>query len=74
MKKVSLAIMLGAFVFGTSFTSCKKKEQCEECHYDGPSGEVEMGEKCGDELENLEATGKTTVDGVDYVVHCGEDH
>ncbi len=74
MKKVSLAIMLGAFIFGTSFTACKKKEECAECHYDTSSGEVEMGEKCGDELEELESAGKTTVNGVDYVVHCGEEH
>jgi hypothetical protein len=75
MKKVTVALMFGAFIFGTSFTSCKKKEECHECHYDDANGdEVEMGEKCGEELEKLESEGKTTVGGVEYVVHCGEGH
>lgn len=72
MKKMSVAIMVGAFVFGTGFTSCKK---CEECHYDDANGEeVEMGEYCGDDLEKLESEGETTVGGVTYEVHCGEAH
>ncbi|MFP5470837.1 MAG: hypothetical protein ACLGGV_04515 [Bacteroidia bacterium] len=74
MKKISLVMMLGMFVASASFTSCKK-EECAECHYDDANGaEVEMGEKCGEELEKLESEGKTTVGGVDYVVHCGEGH
>ena len=73
MRKVTVAIVLGAFVFGTSFTSCKKKEECHECHYDDANGnEVELGEKCGEELENLEANGYT-IGGVTYEVHC-HDH
>jgi len=51
-----------------AFTSCKK-EECHECHYDGPNGEVELGEKCGDELEEVEANGYAA-DGVVYEVHC----
>lgn len=50
--------------------SCKK-ESCHDCHYDGPNGEVELGEKCGDELETLEANGYN-LDTANYVVHCHE--
>lgn len=50
--------------------SCKKNK-CYECHYDGPNGEVEMGEKCGDEVRDLEQNGYVT-DSVTYTVHCGE--
>ena len=53
-----------------AFTSCKKDE-CHECHYDGPNGEVELGEKCGSELEDLEANGYNE-GGTNYVVHCHE--
>jgi hypothetical protein len=53
--------------------SCNKKE-CHACHYDGPSGEVELGEKCDEELEALEAQGYYTVSGTNYTVHCGEEH
>ena len=72
MKKVTVAIMLGAFVFGTSFTSCKKKEECHECHYDDANGaEVDLGEKCGAELEELEANGYDD-NGTKREVHCHE--
>ena len=67
MKKAVL-IVVAALAFVTM--SCKKDE-CHECHYDGPNGEVELGEKCGDELENLEASG-INVDGTNYEVHCHE--
>jgi hypothetical protein len=72
MKKVTVALILGAFVFGTSFTSCKKKEECHECHYDDDNGaEVKLGEKCGEELENLEKDG-IMVGSKKYDVHCHE--
>lgn len=67
MKKAGL-IVVATLAFVTM--SCKKDE-CHECHYDGPNGEVELGEKCGDELENLEASG-INVDGTNYEVHCHE--
>lgn len=67
MKKVNL--VLGAFLLGTVLLTSCKKEECHECHYDGPTGEVELGEKCGDELESLEASG-INVDGTNYEVHC----
>lgn len=75
MKKV--AIFLGAVaVFG--FSACNK---CHECHYDMNGGEVELGEYCGDEAEDLESNGypASLVDpsdttGTVYTVHCGEDH
>lgn len=47
-----------------------KKEECHDCHYDGPNGtEVELGNKCGDDLETLEKNGYN-VDGTNYTVHC----
>lgn len=51
-----------------SIYSCKK-ETCTECHYEKGTEEVELGEKCGEELEQLEASG-ITVDSVHYEVHC----
>ena len=70
-----------------SMTSCKKDE-CHECHiaYDGPNGEVEVeiGEFCGAELENVESpdyshTISQTIVGNDTVpsgtyseIHCEE--
>ena len=67
MKKVG--IIFAAVVF-MGLSSCKK---CADCHYDGPNGEEELGEKCGDELKSLEENG-ISINGNDYVVHCGEDH
>lgn len=53
-----------------ALVSCNKNK-CYECHYDGPNGEVEIGEKCGDEVKELEENGYT-VDSVTYEAHCGE--
>ena len=69
MKKVKYFVGL-LFITAIGFSSCKK---CGECHYDGPSGEVEMGEYCDDELEAIEAEGYIE-NGVTYEVHCGEEH
>ena len=63
--------ILGIALLSLSFTfvSCKK---CGECHYDAADGsEVELGEYCGDDLENLEKNGHV-IDGTTYTVHCGE--
>ncbi len=70
MKKVNAILGMTALVAMVAFSSCKKDE-CHECHYDGASGEVELGEKCGDELEDLEASG-INVGGTNYEVHCHE--
>lgn len=70
--KVKRTIKLGVAVMAVGFAivSCKKNK-CAECHYDGPNGEVEIGTKCGDELEKAEADGYS--DGTTtYTVHCGE--
>jgi hypothetical protein len=67
MKKLVMIPMFGLLFF---VTACKK---CEECHYDGSNGEVEMGELCDDELGDAEANG-SVVDGTTYEVHCGEGH
>lgn len=64
----SKILTLGSFALFFSLASCHK--DCHECHYeDANDNEVELGEKCEDELETLEAEG-ITVDGVKYEVHC----
>ncbi|MFM7667715.1 MAG: hypothetical protein ACKO7D_05950 [Bacteroidota bacterium] len=63
------------FIFGTvvflaaTIQSCKKDE-CHDCHYDKAGIEVEMGEYCGEALENLEAQGTYTDSTGTYEVHC----
>ena len=49
------------------------KEECYECHYDGPNGEeVELEQEyCGAAGQNIEDSGYT-VNDTTYVVHCGE--
>lgn len=69
MKKVTI---IGTLLLATLSFSCKKND-CKECHYDKDGGEVELGEKCGDDIETLEKDGYTE-GGVNYTVHCGEDH
>lgn len=69
MRKQSV-FFIGLFSLAMIATSCKKNK-CHECHYDTANGEVELGEKCGSELEDLEANG-INVDGQNYVVHCHE--
>lgn len=51
-----------------SLSACKKNT-CADCHYDKAGAEIELGEKCGDEMETLEANGYTDSTGT-YVVHC----
>lgn len=68
MKKLILSVS----VLGLLSVSCAKNK-CAECHYDGPTGEVEMGTYCGYDLKNLEELGTyTDTLGATYVVHCGE--
>ena len=65
-RKLTAILIL---IMSYTFTSCKK-EECHECHYDGLGEvEVELGEKCGDELKDLEANGYAA-DGTVYEVHC----
>lgn len=49
------------------------KEECFECHYDGPNGEeVELEQEyCGAAAQNIEDSG-IMVNDTTYVVHCGE--
>jgi hypothetical protein len=69
MKKSKSIIILTAFA-AIIFSSCEKG--CYECHYDGINDEeVELGEKCDEELENLEKDG-ILVNGTVYEVHCNE--
>jgi hypothetical protein len=68
MKK-SIFIFGSVVLLAATMQSCTKNK-CHECHYDDASGnEVEIGEKCGDELETLEANGYTDSTG-NHVVHC----
>ncbi len=68
MKKLIFSVS----ILGLLSVSCAKKK-CAECHYDAPSGEIELGTYCGDELKNLEDLGTYTDSlGVTYEVHCGE--
>ena len=70
MKKFRNGVGLTVLAGMVALSSCKKFD-CHACHYDGPSGEVELGEKCGDDLEDLEASG-INVGGTNYEVHCHE--
>ena len=67
-KSVILFVMAAASAIAIS--SCVKNE-CHECHYDKNEAKVELGEKCGDELEQLESNGYTDTTGT-YTVHCHE--
>lgn len=68
MKK---SIFITAVLMSITLISCKKDE-CHECHYEDAQGaEVELGEKCGDEVEDLEANG-INVGSTNYEVHCHE--
>ncbi len=68
MAKIGLGVV--AFAAFT-LVGCKKNK-CAECHYDASNGsEVEIGQYCGDDLEDIEASGYS--DGTTtYEVHCGE--
>ena len=68
MKKLIFSVS----ILGLLNVSCAKNK-CAECHYDAPSGEIELGTYCGDDLRNLEELGAYTDSlGATYVVHCGE--
>ena len=93
MKKLSLLSILVVGIFGF-MTSCSSSDDCHECHialYDAAGaevGELEIGEFCGDALEDVESagyeltevtvteTGDTLQPGVYTDVHCEEhgDH
>ena len=67
--KTNLLLFVAAISFVALTSSCKKN-QCSECHYDKGGIEVEMGEFCGDALEDLEALGSFTDTTGTYIVHC----
>lgn len=65
--KVLLALFSGILLL---FVACE--HSCHECHYeDANDQEVELGEKCDDELKELEANG-FEVDSITFEVHCHE--
>lgn len=67
-KSVILFVMAAASAIAIS--SCSKNK-CHDCHYDKNGAEVELGQKCGDDLEQLESNGYTDTTGT-YTVHCHE--
>ena len=93
MKNFSLLSVLMIAVFGF-MTSCSSSDDCHECHIalfdaDGQeTAEVEIGEFCGDALEDVESAGYQSTDtlvadngdilppGLYTDVHCEEhaDH
>ena len=94
MKKLNYLLFATFFLVFTTMPSCSKEEDCHECHIAymaaGATNEivVEIGEFCGDALEDVEAPGYTvtiseTVVGNDTVpagtygngnmeIHCEE--
>ena len=70
MKKSTNLLFVALLFAAVSTISCKKKE-CHECHYEKDGAEVELGEKCDSDLEELEKNG-IDVNGVNYEVHCHE--
>lgn len=66
MKKSSFLIAAAMVV--VVFSSCKK-EECHECHYEKNGAEVELGERCDEDLEAIEASGYND-GGTVYDVHC----
>jgi hypothetical protein len=61
-------LVLSAAVFFLG--SCEK---CSECHYELNEKQVEIGEYCKEDLENIENTGYyDAVTDSTYEVHCHE--
>ena len=88
MKKTNL-LTAATLCIALGFTSCSKDSDCHECHIAYMNSaqeevEVEIGEFCGSELEDVEAPGYThtieeTIIGLDTVpagtysdIHCEE--
>lgn len=69
MKK-SISLVALALVASSFLSSCKKN-QCETCDYYKGGVDTELGEYCGDDLENIEKNGYTDSTGTTYEVHCG---
>ena len=67
MTKIHWSVAVLSFA---ALVSCKKNK-CHECHYDKNGSQIELGEKCGDELEQLESGGFSVNDTI-YEVHCHE--
>lgn len=64
--------MLSATVVASAvLASCDKDKDCKDCHYDTDAGEVEIGERCGDDIKALEKSGYEVNDST-YTVHCEE--
>ncbi len=71
MKKYVFLSLLALSTGSISLVSCNKNK-CAECHYDKGNQEISLGEKCGEELENLESSGQYMVNDTLYTLLCGE--
>jgi hypothetical protein len=67
--KTKVLLTFAAAVILLCLASCKKNK-CTACHYDKAGAEIELVEKCGDEMESLKANGYKDFTGT-YIVHCG---
>ncbi|MEN9302954.1 MAG: hypothetical protein RL264_1383 [Bacteroidota bacterium] len=70
MKRTIMTSVLALFSV-VVLSSCNKNK-CHECHYDKAGAEIELGEFCGQALEDLEALGTYTDSTGTYTVHCHE--
>lgn len=69
-KTIQLLMLYVILLIASTFVSCKKND-CHACHYDKNGAEIEIGEYCGEDLEQIEAKGYTDSTG-NYEVHCHE--
>ena len=70
MKKFLLYISV--IVSSSLFISCEKDNECHECHIaimmqDGSEHEHEIGEFCGEDLEDVESNGYTVMEEFDHM-------
>ena len=92
MKKEKLMLFGSLMAVLLFVISCSKEDECHECHIawtnaSGQEVEVEIGEFCGSELEDVESSdyshaleadviiGNDTVPAGNYSeIHCEEHH
>lgn len=65
-KNKNQLFFLGLVFSLITLSSCEK---CEVCHYYAFDTEYKLGERCGDEIEDLETNGYE-INGASYEVKC----
>ena len=73
--KNQFLILLGLSVF--MFVSCEKDDECHPCHIafteeDGSEHEHDIGEFCGDDLNDVELNGYTVMGAA--LIHDGDTY